>query len=264
MRVHPATFVLLGTMALILSAPASPSAARAAAARAAGIREDIPGRDRARYRRGRTSSCRPTAGCRTGRPTSAIRDSDSPSRRRSRTGTAPGSAATSGTTPAGSSPPPSPSEPGSTTEYPEPVYYPVMNALKAGEIREAIGHTTLAATKIAHEFGHLGRMIATDAALYRLQTELIPWYNTIIREQRLERARPAAPGSGPAHGRHARRDLGGSGILGRSQRDAVLCATASRTARSSARCSPRSSGTWTPMPRSTATGSRRSRARRCR
>jgi hypothetical protein len=66
-------------------------------------------------------------------------------------------------------------------EYPEPVYYPVMNALKQGELPAVLGHSVLAAAKIAHEFGHLSRMISTDAEVYRLQTELIPSYNAIIR-----------------------------------------------------------------------------------
>lgn len=65
-------------------------------------------------------------------------------------------------------------------EYPEPVYYPVMNALKHGELPDVLGHSVLAAAKIAHEFGHLSRMISTDAEVYRLQAELIPSYNAII------------------------------------------------------------------------------------
>jgi len=65
-------------------------------------------------------------------------------------------------------------------EYPEPAYYPVMNALKHGELPGMLGHTVLAAAKMAHEFGHLSRMMSTDAEVYRLQTELIPSYNAII------------------------------------------------------------------------------------
>jgi len=65
-------------------------------------------------------------------------------------------------------------------EYPEPVYYPVMNALKHGDLPFELGRSVLAAAKIAHEFGHLSRMISTDAGVYRLQAELIPSYNTII------------------------------------------------------------------------------------
>jgi hypothetical protein len=66
-------------------------------------------------------------------------------------------------------------------EYPEPVYYPVMNALKQGELPDVLGGSVLAAAKMAHEFGHLSRIISTDAEVYRLQTELIPSYNAIIK-----------------------------------------------------------------------------------
>jgi len=66
-------------------------------------------------------------------------------------------------------------------EYPEPVYYPVVNALRQGEFRYSISRSVLAAAKMAHEFGHLSRMIATDATFYRLQSELVPSYNAIIR-----------------------------------------------------------------------------------
>jgi hypothetical protein len=65
-------------------------------------------------------------------------------------------------------------------EYPGPAYYPVMNALKHDELRETLGPSVLAAAKMAHEFGHLSRMVSTDAELYRLQTELIPSYNAIM------------------------------------------------------------------------------------
>jgi hypothetical protein len=66
-------------------------------------------------------------------------------------------------------------------EYPEPVYYPVLNALKHSELPNVLGRSVLAAAKMAHEFGHLRRMISTDAEVYRLQTELVPSYNAIIR-----------------------------------------------------------------------------------
>jgi hypothetical protein len=65
-------------------------------------------------------------------------------------------------------------------KYPEPVYYPVMNALNHGEWRDTLGHSVLGAAKMAHEFGHLSRMILTNADVYRLQNELVPSYNAII------------------------------------------------------------------------------------
>src|SRR5437763_7820786 len=39
--------------------------------------------------------------------------------------------------------------------YPSAVYYPVMNALEPFESKQLIGGSVLAATKIAHEFGHV-------------------------------------------------------------------------------------------------------------
>src|SRR5437763_16220795 len=41
--------------------------------------------------------------------------------------------------------------------YPSAVYYPVMNALEPFESKQLIGGSVLAATKIAHEFGHVMR-----------------------------------------------------------------------------------------------------------
>jgi hypothetical protein len=64
--------------------------------------------------------------------------------------------------------------------YPSSVYYPVMNALEPFESRQLIGGSVLAATKIAHEFGHVMRIAGTPEALYRLQTQLVPLYNKIF------------------------------------------------------------------------------------
>jgi YD repeat-containing protein len=63
--------------------------------------------------------------------------------------------------------------------YPNPIYYPVMNSLSPQSSYTVSGNT-LAATKLAHEFGHLIRMMVTDPALYRLQNQLIPAYNQIF------------------------------------------------------------------------------------
>jgi len=65
--------------------------------------------------------------------------------------------------------------------YPGPVYYPVMNSLAPRQFSPGIGGSVLAATKLAHEFGHVNRMANTDPALYRLQTRLVPIYNTILQ-----------------------------------------------------------------------------------
>jgi YD repeat-containing protein len=64
--------------------------------------------------------------------------------------------------------------------YPNPVYYPVMNSLAPGNSSFSASGSILAATKIAHEFGHLDRMAKTNAAVYHLQSQLIPVYNSIL------------------------------------------------------------------------------------
>ena len=64
--------------------------------------------------------------------------------------------------------------------YPSSVYYPVMNALEPFESRQLIGGSVLAATKIAHEFGHVIKIAGTPETLYRLQAQLVPAYNKIF------------------------------------------------------------------------------------
>ena len=64
--------------------------------------------------------------------------------------------------------------------YPSSVYYPVMNALEPFESKQLIGGSVLAATKIAHEFGHVIKIAGTPEALYRLQVQLVPVYNKIF------------------------------------------------------------------------------------
>ena len=64
--------------------------------------------------------------------------------------------------------------------YPSSVYYPVMNALEPFEAKNLIGGSVLAATKIAHEFGHVMKIAGTPEALYHLQSQLIPAYNKIF------------------------------------------------------------------------------------
>jgi hypothetical protein len=65
--------------------------------------------------------------------------------------------------------------------YPNPIYYPVMNALGPREASSlVIKNNVLAAAKIAHEFGHLKQVANMDGAVYRLQNELIPVYNKIL------------------------------------------------------------------------------------
>jgi hypothetical protein len=64
--------------------------------------------------------------------------------------------------------------------YPNPIYYPVMNSLSPAKLSYQISGSILAATKIAHEFGHLNRMLKTNGATYLLRTELVPLYNRIF------------------------------------------------------------------------------------
>jgi len=64
--------------------------------------------------------------------------------------------------------------------YPSAVYYPVMNALEPFESRNLITGNVLAATKIAHEFGHVMRISTTPQDVYHLQVQLVPVYNKIF------------------------------------------------------------------------------------
>jgi hypothetical protein len=64
--------------------------------------------------------------------------------------------------------------------YPNPIYFPVMNSLVPTESSNRIDGNTLAATKLAHEFGHVNRTVKVDPLLYQLQSQLIPQYNKIF------------------------------------------------------------------------------------
>lgn len=64
--------------------------------------------------------------------------------------------------------------------YPNPIYFPVMNSLVPTGTSYKVAGNTLAATKFAHEFGHVNRTTKVDPMLYQLQTELMPQYNEIF------------------------------------------------------------------------------------
>jgi len=64
--------------------------------------------------------------------------------------------------------------------YPNPIYFPVMNSLVPTGTAYDVTGNTLAATKMAHEFGHVNRTATVDGTLYQLQTQLIPQYNKIF------------------------------------------------------------------------------------
>jgi len=74
--------------------------------------------------------------------------------------------------------------------YPNPIYFPVMNSLMATESALPISGNTLAATKIAHEFGHVIRTSQVDSSLYQLQSQLIPQYNKIFLDNGRKAADP--------------------------------------------------------------------------
>jgi YD repeat-containing protein len=65
--------------------------------------------------------------------------------------------------------------------YPNPIYYPVMNSLSLPDSSAyQISAQLLAATKLAHEFGHLLNTLKADASRYKRQSLLIPQYNKIF------------------------------------------------------------------------------------
>ncbi|HJX90351.1 MAG TPA: hypothetical protein VJ372_07640 [Pyrinomonadaceae bacterium] len=64
--------------------------------------------------------------------------------------------------------------------FPSDVYYPVMNALEPYEKKRLISGNVLAATKIAHEFGHVMKIGTIPEPLYHLQLRLAPVYNRIF------------------------------------------------------------------------------------
>lgn len=64
--------------------------------------------------------------------------------------------------------------------FPSPVNYPVLSSLAHTDAGPPISGSILAATKLAHEFGHVNWAAQTDAQLYQLQNKLIPVYNRIF------------------------------------------------------------------------------------
>ncbi|MDQ3650635.1 MAG: hypothetical protein M3458_10280 [Acidobacteriota bacterium] len=64
--------------------------------------------------------------------------------------------------------------------YPNPIYFPVMSSLTPKGSFDVIGGNILAATKIAHEFGHLTHTAAADSTLFGLQNSLMLDYNKLF------------------------------------------------------------------------------------
>src|SRR5262249_50780623 len=56
----------------------------------------------------------------------------------------------------------------------------VMNSLVPTDTSYKVSGNTLAATKLAHEFGHVNRTAKIDSKLYQLQAQLIPQYNKLF------------------------------------------------------------------------------------
>lgn len=64
--------------------------------------------------------------------------------------------------------------------YPNPIYYPVMNSLAVNDTSYAISGRILAATKLAHEIGHVNQTARANRASLQLQNKLMPVYTSIF------------------------------------------------------------------------------------
>jgi hypothetical protein len=64
--------------------------------------------------------------------------------------------------------------------YPSSINYPITCSLAPGNLPPEAKGTILAATKIAHEFGHLDRTMSMDGRLYQLQNSLMIQYLQIF------------------------------------------------------------------------------------
>jgi len=62
----------------------------------------------------------------------------------------------------------------------EVVNYPVLSSLSGLVESGVVGKHTLAAAKIAHEFGHVNQMIDSDGAHYKHQLQLVQVYITTL------------------------------------------------------------------------------------
>ena len=66
--------------------------------------------------------------------------------------------------------------------YPSSINYPITCSLAPGNLPPEVRGTILAATKMAHEFGHLDRIMTMDGRLYESQNRLMVEYNKIFFE----------------------------------------------------------------------------------
>jgi hypothetical protein len=63
---------------------------------------------------------------------------------------------------------------------PSSIYYPVMSSIDEFKSRKEISGATLAATKLAHEFGHVNQTFEANQAAFQIQNKLMPLYNSIF------------------------------------------------------------------------------------
>jgi hypothetical protein len=64
--------------------------------------------------------------------------------------------------------------------FPDPVYYPVMNSIQEFNAKREISGDVLAATKFAHEFGHVNLTYQSNQQKIALQNKLMPLYKDIF------------------------------------------------------------------------------------
>jgi len=64
--------------------------------------------------------------------------------------------------------------------YPSAINYPITCSLAPGNLPPEVKGKILAATKLAHEFGHLNQVLNMDGNLYQLQNSLMIQYNQIF------------------------------------------------------------------------------------
>ncbi len=64
--------------------------------------------------------------------------------------------------------------------FPDPIYYPVMNSISEFNSRREISGNIVAATKFAHEFGHINLTYDSNQEKIKLENKLMPVYNSIF------------------------------------------------------------------------------------
>ncbi len=64
--------------------------------------------------------------------------------------------------------------------YPNPIYFPVMNSLSTESAEFDISGNILAATKFAHELGHVNLTAKSSGETVQRQNSLMPEYNKIL------------------------------------------------------------------------------------